>query len=296
MSTHIAIGIEYDGGAFHGWQRQSHTSAVQSELEAALSQVADHPVRTVGAGRTDAGVHATGQVASFQTHSRRPLRAWCDGVNALTAPGVKIRWAREVDADFNARFSAAARRYIYLYRTDEGQSPLSDPFTWRSPPLDAQAMHGAGQALLGEQDFTSFRAAGCQSKSPWREVRHLRVRAFANLVALDIEANAFVLRMVRNIAGALAQVGRGERPGRWIAECLSAKDRALIGKTAPPQGLYLVAGALSESEIPRRRTAATPCRRGHWVRAGGQWRGFFGSTRALRPRQSAAAECPNRPN
>ena len=240
MPAQIALGLEYDGGAFSGWQRQSHQPSVQSELEAALSQVADHPVRTVGAGRTDAGVHATGQVASFQTANARPMRAWCDGVNALTSAGVKVRWAREVDADFNARFSAIARRYVYLYRIDEGRSPLGDPFTWRSPPLDAEAMHRAAQALLGEQDFTSFRAAGCQSKSPCREVRRIDVRSVANLVVLDIEANAFVLRMVRNIAGALAQVGRGERAGSWIAECLQAKDRALIGKTAPPHGLYLV--------------------------------------------------------
>ena len=240
MPAQIALGIEYHGGAFNGWQRQSHQPSVQSELDNALSQVADHPVRTVAAGRTDAGVHATGQVASFETTSVRPLRAWRDGVNAHTSTGVKVRWAREVDAGFSARFSATARRYMYLYRIDEGRSPLCDPFTWRSPPLDAEAMHDAAQALLGEQDFTSFRAAGCQSKSPFREVRHVQVQSVANLVVLDIEANAFVLRMVRNIAGALAQVGRGERPGSWIAECLQAKDRALIGKTAPPQGLFLV--------------------------------------------------------
>ena len=240
MPARIALGIEYDGGAFNGWQRQSDQPSVQGELEAALSQVADHPVRTVGAGRTDAGVHATGQVASFQSANARPMRAWRDGVNALTSAGVKVRWAREVDADFNARFSAVARRYVYLYRIDDSRSPLSAPFTWRSPPLDAEVMRRAAQALLGEQDFTSFRAAGCQSKSPCREVRRIDVRCVANLVVLDIEANAFVLRMVRNIAGALAQVGRGERPGHWIAECLRAKDRALVGNTAPPQGLYLV--------------------------------------------------------
>ena len=250
MPAQIALGIEYDGGAFNGWQRQSHQLSVQSELEAALSQVADHPVRTVAAGRTDAGVHATGQVASFQTANARPMRAWRDGVNALTSPGVKVRWAQEVDAGFNARFSASARRYIYLYRIDEGRSPLSDPFTWRSPPLDAEAMRHAAQALLGEQDFTSFRAAGCQSKSPCREVRRIDVHSVANLVALDVEANAFVLRMVRNIAGALAQIGRGERPRGWIAECLHAKDRGLIGKTAPPQGLYLVQVRYPGRDLP----------------------------------------------
>ena len=250
MPAQIALGIEYNGGAFNGWQRQSHQPSVQSELEAALSQVADHPVRTVGAGRTDAGVHATGQVASFQAANARPMRAWCDGVNALTPADVKVRWAREVDADFDARFSAIARRYIYLYRIDQGRSPLCDPFTWRSPPMDAEAMRRAAQALLGEQDFTSFRAAGCQSKSPCREVRCIDVRCVANLVVLDIEANAFVLRMVRNIAGALARVGRGERPGSWIAECLQAKDRALIGKTAPPQGLFLVQVTYPGKDFP----------------------------------------------
>jgi len=253
MPAQIALGLEYDGGAFNGWQRQSHQPSVQSELEAALSQVADHPVRTVGAGRTDAGVHATGQVASFQTANARPMRAWCEGVNALTSAGVKVRWARQVDADFNARFSAIARRYVYMYRIDEGRSPLGDPFTWRSPPLDAEAMRRAAQALLGERDFTSFRAAGCQSKSPCREVRRIDVRAVANLVVLDIEANAFVLRMVRNIAGALAQVGRGERPGGWIAECLQARDRALIGKTAPPRGLYLVHVSYPGQDFPAGR-------------------------------------------
>ena len=250
MAGQIALGIEYDGGAFNGWQRQSHQPSVQSDLEAALSQVADYPVRTVGAGRTDAGVHATGQVASFQPAASRPMRAWLDGVNALTSPGVKVRWAQQVDANFSARFSAQARRYIYLYRIDERRSPLRDPFTWRGPPLDADAMHSAAQALLGERDFTSFRAAACQSKSPWREVRRIGVRDIANLVALDIEANAFVLRMVRNIAGALAQVGRGERTVDWIGECLLAKDRSLIGKTAPPQGLYLVHVSYPEQDFP----------------------------------------------
>ncbi len=250
MPAQIALGIEYDGGAFNGWQRQSHQPSVQSELEAGLSQVADRPVRTVGAGRTDAGVHATGQVASFRTDSVRPLRAWRDGVNALTSAGVKVRWAREVDADFSARFSAAARRYFYLYRIDARRSPLSDRYAWRSPPLDAGAMRRAAQALLGERDFTSFRAAGCQSKSPCREVRRIDVRCVADLVVLDIEANAFVLRMVRNIAGALAQVGRGERPVSWIAECLRARNRALIGRTAPPQGLCLVQVTYPEWDFP----------------------------------------------
>lgn len=253
MAT-IALGLEYDGAAFNGWQRQSHRPSAQSALEAALSKVADEPVRTLAAGRTDAGVHATGQVVSFQCGNFRPLRAWRDGVNALTPAEVKVRWAREVEKDFHARFSAAARRYLYLYCTDARPSPLRGRYAWAAGPqglersgriasageLDVAAMHQAGQALLGEQDFTSFRAAGCQSRTAHRCVHRLKVQALGELVVLDIEANAFLLHMVRNIAGALLQVGLGERRPTWLGECLRAKDRALIGRTAPPQGLYLV--------------------------------------------------------
>lgn len=251
MPSPIALGIEYDGGCFHGWQRQSHSPSVQSELEAALARVADQPVHTVAAGRTDAGVHATQQVASFTCAKPRPLRAWKDGVNALTGAGVKVRWARQVAAGFHARFSAAARRYLYLYRIGDGPSPLCDRYAWNSPPLDADAMHRGGQVLLGERDFTSFRAAGCQSKSPFRRVFRLNVRAVGGLVVLDIEANAFVLHMVRNIAGALSRLGRGERPVDWLDECLQAKDRKLIGKTAPPQGLYLVDVTYPQQDLPK---------------------------------------------
>ena len=279
MAT-IALGLEYDGGDFNGWQRQSHRPSVQSALEAALSQVAAVPVRTVAAGRTDAGVHATGQVASFQCDTPRPLRAWRDGVNALTPVGVKVRWAREVDDGFHARFSAIARRYLYLYRTDALPSPLRGRRCWGVGPLasvapsaktdamlklaaagrggsvgamgglDAAAMHQAGQALLGEHDFTSFRAAGCQSRTPSRCVHRLRVQAIGDLVVLDIVANAFLLRMVRNIAGALLQVGRGERSPAWLGECLRARDRTLIGRTAPPYGLYLVDVRYPHHDLP----------------------------------------------
>ena len=279
MAT-IALGLEYDGAAFNGWQRQSHRPSAQSALEAALSKVAAEPVRTVAAGRTDAGVHATGQVVSFQCGNLRPLRAWRDGVNALTPAGVKVRWAREVDQDFHARFSAVARRYLYLYRMDGRPSPLRGPYAWGvGPPpaaacgarqgpgggsqaadgrgrpapsgaCDVMAMHQAGQALLGEQDLTSFRAAGCQSRTARRCVHHLNVRALGELVVLDIEANAFLLHMVRNIAGALLQVGLGQRHPTWLGECLRARDRALIGRTAPPQGLYLVDVRYPRQDFP----------------------------------------------
>lgn len=239
LSTY-ALGVEYDGGAYSGWQRQRNAPSVQEELESALTRVADRPVRTVAAGRTDAGVHATNQVVGFGTSARRPLKAWRDGVNTVVGQGIKVRWAREVDAEFHARYSAAARRYIYLFRMDPVPAPLSDPFAWRVSSLRTDPMHRAGQCLVGEHDFTSFRAAGCQSKSRHRNVRRLSIRTIGDLAVLDIEANAFLLHMVRNIAGALVQVGEGKRPESWIRDCLRARDRQRIGKTAPARGLYLV--------------------------------------------------------
>ena len=248
-----ALGLEYDGGAWCGWQRQRHSPSVQEELENALRRVADEPVKTVAAGRTDAGVHATQQVVSFRTSARRPLKAWRDGVNSHTPEVVKVRWARAVDADFHARFSACARRYLYLFRMDAAPAPLSDPYTWRVPRLETDAMHRAVQCLAGEHDFTGFRAAGCQSKSCHRSVHRIAVGAIGEMAILDIEANAFLLHMVRNIAGALVQVGDGRRPESWIGDCLRARDRRRIGKTAPARGLYLVDVRYPGYDFPRGR-------------------------------------------
>ena len=239
MGTY-ALGVEYNGGAHSGWQRQRHSPSVQEELEDALSRVADRPVRTVAAGRTDAGVHATKQVVSFNTSAHRPPQAWRDGVNTQVGENIKVRWARAVDTEFHARYSASARRYLYLFRMDSVPAPLSDPFAWRVSSLETAAMHRAGQCLVGEHDFTSFRAARCQSRSSHRNVHRLAVHAIGALAVLDIEANAFLLHMVRNIAGALEQVGAGQRTERWIGERLQARDRRPIGKTAPARGLYLV--------------------------------------------------------
>ena len=235
-----ALGLEYDGGAYSGWQRQPHANSVQEELETTLSRVADQPVTTVAAGRTDAGAHATKQVVSFATTAQRQLKAWRDGVNSLAGERIKVRWAKAVDAEFHARYSASARRYLYLYRMDPAPAPLSDRFAWRVPDLEADAMHRAGQHLVGEHDFTSFRGARCQSRTRNRNVHRLAVRAIGSLAVLDIQANAFLLHMVRNIAGALVQVGEGRRPDNWIGDCLEARDRTRIGKTAPAKGLYLV--------------------------------------------------------
>jgi len=158
----------------------------------------------------------------------------------LVGEKIKVRWARAVDREFHARYSAAARRYVFVYRVDTVPAPLSDPFAWRVGRLNTDAMHQAAQCLVGEHDFTSFRAAGCQSRSRYRHVHWLTVQSIGNLAVLDVEANAFLLHMVRNIAGALVQVGEGLRTEDWIGECLNARDRRLIGPTAPARGLYLV--------------------------------------------------------
>lgn len=236
----VALGIEYDGGPFSGYQYQSNAPSVQAVLQTALSQIAARPVRISAAGRTDAGVHATGQVVSFQTRAQRPLSAWLRGTNSLTPPQVKVRWAEPVDEAFHARYSAAARRYQYLFHESAVASPLLAGQVCLTGTLDAAAMHRSAQALVGEHDFSAFRGAGCQSLSVHRCVHRIAVQRAGAFVVLDITANAFLLHMVRNIAGALRQVGEGRAGEAWIARSLAGRDRSIIGPTAPPQGLYLV--------------------------------------------------------
>lgn len=239
----IALGVEYDGAAFHGFQRQRHASSVQEALEAALSQVADEPIRLVAAGRTDAGVHATQQVVSFTTTAKRPASAWRRGVSTLTPDGVGVVWAKAASPGFHARFDALWRRYVYVF-SDAAEPPVIHRglvcFASEAARLDAKAMQRAAQCLLGEHDFSAFRAAACQSRSPWRRVRSLRVRRLRSYVAVDVEANAFLMHMVRNIAGALRHVGNGRLPVADMRELLEGRDRTLAPPTAPPQGLYLV--------------------------------------------------------
>jgi tRNA pseudouridine38-40 synthase len=223
---------------------------VQGALETALSQIADQPVRIAAAGRTDAGVHATAQVVSFTTPVERPVSAWLRGTNALTPATVKVRWVRAVDDTFHARYSATARRYQYLFCEDEAPSPLLHGRATLAGPLDDAAMHRAAQALTGEHDFTTFRAAGCQSPSAYRCVHRIAVHRLEAFVVLDVSANAFLLHMVRNLAGALARVGEGTRPEAWIADILGRRDRGLAGPTAPPQGLYLVDVSYPGHELP----------------------------------------------
>ncbi len=236
----IAMGVEYDGTAFRGWQSQANASSVQEEVERAVSAVADHPVIVHCAGRTDAGVHGTGQVIHFDTHANRTTRSWILGSNVNLSDSVNVCWAKEVPEAFHARFSALSRSYRYLIINRWARSSLwRDRAVWVHRPLDAERMHAAGSHLIGEHDFSSYRALGCQARSPVRRITHLAVTRREDQVILDVTANGFLHHMVRNIAGVLIAIGRGDRPADWSREVLEHRDRTLGGVTAPPQGLYL---------------------------------------------------------
>ena len=237
----IALGIEYDGSDFAGWQLQEDgVRTVQGAVEQALSRVADHPVRVVCAGRTDAGVHATEQVVHFDTHAERTMRSWVYGANANSPKSVSVKWARPVDDDFHARFSAERRRYRFVILNRELRPTfLAGRVAWEYRPLDEVLMRQAARALVGEHDFSAYRAVACQAKSPVRRLYELAVSRDRDLVFLDLEANAFLHHMVRNVAGVLMDIGAGERPPGWAREVLECRDRTLGGVTAPPSGLYL---------------------------------------------------------
>ena len=243
QTCRIALGIEYDGSRYCGWQMQSHgTRTVQDEVEKALSLVADHPVQVVCAGRTDTGVHATGQVVHFDTHAERETKAWVMGVNTHLPDDVCVHWAQQVDADFSARFSATMRSYRYVIQRRAARPALySHRVTWVHSDLDTGDMHEAAQVLLGKNDFSSFRSSACQSEHAMRFVKSIDISAEGSFVYIDIKANAFLHHMVRNIVGSLLKVGEGERPATWMGELLALKDRTQAGPTAPAEGLYLVA-------------------------------------------------------
>ena len=237
----IALGIEYDGAQFFGWQRQREVETVQECLEKALSKIANHPVDVFCAGRTDAGVHGTGQVVHFDTDAVRPDKGWTMGVNANLPDAIAVTWVKHVPDDFHARFSATARRYRYvIYNERLRPGILNHGLSHYHSPLDADKMHQAAQCLLGENDFSSFRAAQCQSNSPNRFVHHVNVTRSGSFVVIDIKANAFVHHMVRNIAGSLITIGKGEQPVEWMAEVLALRDRTQAAETAKPHGLYLI--------------------------------------------------------
>ena len=240
--SRIALGVEFKGSRYRGWQRQEDgVPTVQGALEKALSRVADHPVSLMCAGRTDALVHASGQVVHFDTTVERPLKAWIMGTNANLPGDISVTWAKVMPAHFHARFSALARRYRYVIYNDQIRpAHQAEEVTWNHRPLDASRMREAARALVGTHDFTSFRAVQCQAKSPVKTVHHLEVIEHGRFIVLDIRANAFLHHMVRNFAGVLMTIGAGERPSEWAAEVLEARDRRAGGVTAHPYGLYLV--------------------------------------------------------
>lgn len=237
----IALGVEYNGETLFGWQAQRNVSTVQGHLQAALEKIANEPIFLHCAGRTDAKVHALGQVAHFDTNAKRHIDAWVWGVNTHLPSSICVRWARPVDFHFHARFSAVARRYRYvIYNHPIRPAILHKRVTWYYYPLDVERMREAAQYLLGEQDFSSFRAAECNSKSPMRKVMDFTIERRGDFIVFEIQANAFLHHMVRNIAGVLMKIGAGLQPPQWMQSVLLAKSRKAAAETAPPDGLYLI--------------------------------------------------------
>jgi tRNA pseudouridine38-40 synthase len=236
----VALGLEYDGQHFCGWQTQPNACAVQDVLESALHEIAGETITVACAGRTDTGVHALAQVVHFDTAALRPQSAWVRGVNALLPPTVAVRWAQEVAPTFHARFSARARRYRYVLLNRPTRPGLaSGRVGWFHAPLDLQRMRQAADSLLGEHDFSAFRAAECQAKTPVRTLTELGIRRQGDCIIFDLHANAFLHHMVRNIIGALVYVGKGKHPPEWLAELLQGRDRKMAAPTFAPDGLYL---------------------------------------------------------
>jgi len=237
----IALGIEYDGTAYNGWQRQKTGLGVQQRVEEALALVADHPVEVTCAGRTDTGVHATGQVVHFDTTSARKDRGWLLGANSNLPDDISVMWAHHVEDDFHARFSATGRNYRYrILNRLERSAMHRHRAWWVYQKLDVERMHEAAQYLRGEHDFSAFRAAGCRANTPRRNITSISVKRDGDWITLEVSANAFLQHMVRNITGTLATVGEGEHPSEWMLDVLKSRDRKKGGIAAPPHGLTLV--------------------------------------------------------
>ena len=236
----IAAAVEYCGTRFHGWQRLKQDRSVQQCVEEALSTVADQPVNVICAGRTDAGVHALNQVIHFDTSAVREMHSWVFGANSNLPPDVSLLWAKEVEDDFHARFSAVSRSYQYLILNRSSKPGLlQNLVSWETRELDVEAMNLAAADLLGKHDFTSYRAQACQAKTATREIQELRVERQQNYVIVSVRADAFLYHMVRNIAGVLIAIGSGKEKPAWALTVLQARDRSVAGVTAPAEGLYL---------------------------------------------------------
>lgn len=248
----IALGISYHGSRYCGWQKQLHQISVQTLLEQAISKVADHPVNTVAAGRTDKGVHAVEQVVHFDTHAQRSDRSWLLGINTYLPADIRVLWVMPVNDSFHARYKATSRSYRYIiYNAEVASAIYHLQTTWCHQTLDESLMAQAAHDLIGEHDFTSYRALGCQARSPIRHIYKLEIQRRNKLVWIDITANGFLHHMVRNIAGVLMAIGMGKQNPVWAKEILEARDRAVGGITAPANGLYFVAANYADYIFPR---------------------------------------------
>jgi tRNA pseudouridine38-40 synthase len=237
----VALGIEYDGTAYVGWQSQKSGTGVQAVVEEAISKVADEPIKVTCAGRTDSGVHASAQVVHFDTAAARKDRGWMLGINSHLPEDVNTNWARTVDEDFHARFSATSRTYRYLVLNRLARSGLySRRAWWIYEPLDEKLMRDGAIALKGKHDFSAFRAAGCQASTPIREIQDIQLERNGEWLLLTITANAFLQHMVRNVMGTLVAIGKGDRPVEWLTEVLQGRNRQESGIAAPPCGLTLI--------------------------------------------------------
>lgn len=236
----IALGIEYDGGQFYGWQQQPNMRTVQGVLEKAISKIADNTLQVTCAGRTDTGVHGMNQVVHFNCDSDRAIKSWIYGANSNLPKDVVVKWAREVPEHFDARFSASSRRYRYIiYNNSIRTGHLRSLVSWHYSRLDANLMHLEAQSLNGEHDFTSFRSSQCNANTATRTIKSISVVRKGDLILIDVEANAFLHHMVRNIVGVLMTVGNGREQSGYIERLLEYKDRTKGAETAPPYGLYL---------------------------------------------------------
>lgn len=248
LTGRLAMGIEYDGTHYRGFQRLSHSASVQGSLEKALSRVAATAVRVHASGRTDSGVHATRQIIHFDSPVPRSEKSWIFGANTHLPKDISVRWVAPVPDDFHSRLSALARRYRYLLINQLNRPVLERTnVTWCRDPLDVDAMNRAAQALVGEHDFSSFRAAGCRSNTPWRHMHFLEVKRHGPLVVVDIQGNAFLHHMIRNIVGALVSVGRGTQDEDWMERLLALRDRRKGDATAPACGLHFVDSRYDEA-------------------------------------------------
>lgn len=254
----LALGVEYLGTHFHGWQMQkSGIRTVQQVVETALSSVANQPIRVFCAGRTDAGVHAIEQVIHFETAVKREDKAWLFGGNVNLPFDVNFKWVRRVDDDFHARFNAYARQYHYKIHNTPIRSALTAGLAlWEPRALDLAAMNTAAHTLLGEHDFSSFRGSLCQAKSPIKTIEFIRLTQVDNDILLTIKANAFLHHMVRNVVGTLLKVGRGEKPIEWVQEVLDLRQRKYAGATAKPQGLYFIKAFYPPLSSPKNPTSS----------------------------------------